>query len=98
MWSHVAKTQTAAHMRGEKSTWSTIPSARIDMRPKDSYGSEKLFMSLQVVLMGLDDAVPHSQDPDSIVYQRLRERLERNEFFRDCLAPQRSVLKVRMLT
>lgn len=48
--------------------------------------------------MGLDDAVPHSQDPDSIVYQRLRERLERNEFFRDCLAPQRSVLKVRMLT
>ena len=50
---------------------------------------------MQLALLGHDEVVPHSQDPDSRAYQSQKERLERNEFFKDCLAPQRAVLKVR---
>ena len=42
----------------------------------------------------MDDVVPHSQDEDSSAYHAQRERLERNEFFKECLAPLRCVLKV----
>ena len=49
---------------------------------------------LQINLLGHDEVVPHNQDPDSQAYQSQKERLERNEFFKDCLAPQRAVLKV----
>ena len=42
----------------------------------------------------MDDVVPHSQDEDSSTYHAQRERLERNEFFKECLAPLRLVLKV----
>ena len=47
-------------------------------------------------LLGQDEVIPHSQDPESRAYQSQKERLERNEFFKDCLAPQRAVLKVSM--
>ena len=42
----------------------------------------------------MDEVVPHSQDEDSSAYHAQRERLERNEFFKECLAPLRCVLKV----
>ena len=42
----------------------------------------------------MDDVVPHSQDEDSSAYHAQRDRLERNEFFKECLAPLRLVLKV----
>ena len=45
-------------------------------------------------MLGCDEVIPHSQDPESRAYQSQKERLERNEFFKDCLAPQRAVLKV----
>lgn len=51
-------------------------------------------MLLQVELLGHDEVIPHSQEPGSQPYQSQKERLERNEFFKDCLAPQRCVLKV----
>ena len=42
----------------------------------------------------MDVVVPHSQDEDSSIYHAQQERLERNEFFKECLAPLRCVLKV----
>ncbi len=51
---------------------------------------------VQIDLLGHDEVVPHNQDPESHAYQSQKERLERNEFFKDCLAPQRAVLKVSM--
>lgn len=51
---------------------------------------------MQLELLGLDEVVPHSEDTESRAYQGQKERLERNEFFKDCLAPQRAVLKVRL--
>ena len=50
---------------------------------------------LQVNLQCLDEVVPHNTDPDSATYRSQKERLERNEFFKECLAPPVSVLKVR---
>ena len=51
---------------------------------------------VQIDLLGHDEVIPHSEDPESRAYQSQKERLERNEFFKDCLAPQRAVLKVRL--
>lgn len=52
-------------------------------------------MLLQVNLQCLDEVVPHNTDPESATYRSQKERLERNEFFKECLAPPVSVLKVR---
>ena len=51
-------------------------------------------MLLQVNLQCLDEVVPHNTDPESATYRSQKERLERNEFFKECLAPLISVLKV----
>lgn len=48
----------------------------------------------QVNLQCLDEVVPHNTDPESATYRSQKERLERNEFFKECLAPPVLVLKV----
>lgn len=49
----------------------------------------------QVQLQGVDETIPLDENEGSAAYRQQREQLQRNEFFRDCLAPIMAEYKVR---
>lgn len=51
-------------------------------------------MCTQVRLEGLDEALPLDKEEGSSAYRQQTEQLQRNEFFRDCMAPINADFKV----
>lgn len=51
-------------------------------------------MCVQVRLEGLDEALPLDKEEGSAAYRQQKEQLQRNEFYRDCMAPINAEFKV----
>ncbi len=52
-------------------------------------------MCAQVQLKGVDETLPLDEKEGSAAWRQQKEQLQRNEFFRDCLAPILAEYKVR---
>lgn len=51
-------------------------------------------MCTQVRLQGLDEALPLDKEEGSSAHRQQKEQLQRNEFYRDCMAPINAEFKV----